>query len=184
MTAAQSEHYTRIAVTLHWLIAAAVLAQIALGWWMIEIPKSPPGVRAGWFNIHKSIGITIGLLVLVRIGWRLTHTPPPLPSTLPAWQRIAAKTSHVMLYLCMIVMPLSGYLGSSFTKFPIIYWGMRLPHWGWDAPALKTLCSQVHVVTVIIFMTLIAIHTAAALKHLLVNRDGVFQRMWPGRSNT
>lgn len=184
MTVAQSEHYTRIAVALHWLIAAAVLAQIALGWWMIEIPKSPPGVRAGWFNIHKSIGITIGLLVLVRLGWRLTHTPPPLPAALPAWQRIAAKTSHVLLYACMIVMPVSGYLGSSFTKFPIIYWGMRLPHWGWDAPALKALCSQVHVVTVIIFMTLIAIHTAAALKHLLVNRDGVFQRMWPGRSKT
>lgn len=174
--------YTRTAIVLHWLIAAAVLAQISLGWWMIDIPKSPPGVRAWWFNVHKSIGLTIGLLVLARIGWRLAHRPPPLPATLPAWQRIAARTSHVMLYVCMIVMPLSGYLGSSFTKYPIKYFGQTLPHWGWDAPGLKELCSQVHFVTVVIFMTLIVIHAAAALKHLLVNRDGVFQRMWPRRA--
>jgi cytochrome b561 len=82
----------------------------------------------------------------------------------------------------MIVMPVSGYLGSSFTKYPIVYWGMRLPHWGWDAPALKALCSQVHFVTVIIFITLIAIHVGAALKHLIIDRDGVFQRMWPRAS--
>ena len=174
--------YTRTAIVLHWLIAVAVLAQIALGLWMIDIPKSPPGVRAYWFNVHKSIGLTIGVLVLVRIGWRLAHRAPPLPPTVPDWQRVAAKASHVLLYGCMIVMPLSGYLGSSFTKYPIKYFGYTLPHWGWEAPGLKELCSQVHLVTVIIFMTLIAVHTAAALKHLFINRDGVFQRMWSWRS--
>jgi len=75
-------------------------------------------------------------------------------------------------------MPVSGYLGSSFTKYPIKYFGYTLPHWGWDAPALKELMSQIHLVTVVIFVTLIAIHITAALKHLFVNRDGVFQRMW------
>ena len=170
--------YTTTAKLLHWLIAVFVFAQIALGMWMIGIPKAPPGIRVYWFNVHKSIGITLGLIILVRLLWRLTHPAPPLPATVPAWQRVAAKISHVMLYVCMIVMPLSGYLGSSFTKYPIVYWGVRLPHWGWEAPALKELCSQVHFVTVIVFMTLIVIHVAAALKHLLVNRDGVFQRMW------
>jgi len=181
----QTSVYTRTAVVLHWLIGVAVLAQITLGLWMITIPKVPIGVRAGWFNVHKSIGITLAVLILVRILWRLTHRAPPLPATVPAWQRVAAKTSHVLLYVCMIVMPLSGYLGSSFTRYPIVYWGVRLPHWGWEAPALKELCSQVHFVTVIVFITLIVIHVAAALKHLLVNRDGVFQRMWriwPGGS--
>jgi len=120
----------------------------------------------------------LGLVILVRLLWRLTHRPPPLPATVPHWQRMAAKASHVMLYICMIVMPLSGYLGSSFTKYPIIYWGTRLPHWGWEAPALKDLASQVHFVTVIIFITLIAIHVSGALKHLLIDRDAVFQRMW------
>ena len=182
--------YTAVAKFLHWLIAAFVFAQISLGLWMIGIPKAPPGIRVYWFNVHKSIGITLGLLILVRLLWRLTHRAPPLPATVPAWQRVAAETSHVLLYVCMIVMPLSGYLGSSFTKYPIVFFGMRLPHWGWEAPALKELCSQVHLVTVTLFITLIAIHITAALKHLLVNRDGVFQRIWrrnlpaPGSTNS
>ena len=182
-SAAGAESYTATAKFLHWLIAVAVFAQISLGVWMIGIPKAPPGIRVYWFNVHKSIGITLGLVILVRLLWRLTHRAPPLPATVPAWQRIAAKASHALLYVCMILMPLSGYLGSSFTKYPIVYFGTRLPHWGWDAPALKELCSQVHLVTVIIFITLITIHVAAAFKHLIINRDGVFQRMWPWRSN-
>lgn len=181
----QTESYTATAKFLHWLIAVAVFAQISLGLWMIGIPKAPPGVRAYWFNVHKSIGITLGVLILLRLLWRLTHRAPPLPATVPRWQRGAAKASHVLLYVCMIVMPLSGYLGSSFTKYPIKYFGYTLPHWGWEAPALKELMSQVHFVTVIVFITLIAIHVSGALKHLLIDRDGVFQRMWrisPDRS--
>jgi len=176
--------YDRVAITLHWLIAAGVFAQIALGWWMIDIPKSPPGLRAGWFNLHKSIGITLGLLILVRLAWRLTHRPPRLPPSLPAWQRAAAAFNHTLLYVCMVVMPVSGYLGSSFTKYPIKYWGYTLPRWGWDAPVLKELTSQIHYATVGIFMVLIALHVAAALRHALLGRDGVFERMWawPRRS--
>jgi cytochrome b561 len=171
--------YTRTALFLHWLIAIAVFVQVGLGLWMIGIPKSPPGIRAYWFNVHKSIGITIGLLVLVRLAWRLAHRPPALPDTLAVWQRTAAKISHYALYVCMIVMPLSGYLGSSFTKYPIKYFGYTLPHWGWEAPALKELMSQLHFVTACVFITLIVIHIAAALKHRFVDRDGVFERMFP-----
>ncbi len=171
-----SARYTRVAIVLHWLIALGVIWQIAIGWSMIEIPKSPPGVRAYWFNIHKSIGLTLGMLILLRIVWRLTHGAPPLPATLPAWQRLAARASHFGLYACMIIMPLSGYLGSSFTKYPIKYFGHTLPHWGWDSPAYKEICSQVHFVAVIVFMSLMAIHIAAAVKHMLA-RDGVMQRI-------
>ena len=172
-----TERYTRVAIILHWLIALGVLWQIALGWSMIEIPKNPPGVRVYWFNFHKSIGLTLGMLILLRIVWRITHGAPPLPAHIPNWQRLAAKASHFGLYACMIVMPLSGYLGSSFTKYPIKYFGYTLPHWGWDAPAYKEICSQVHYITVIVFMTLIAIHFLAAVKHMLA-RDGVIRRMW------
>ena len=180
MRYAQVESYNRTAIVLHWLIAALVFAQLALGWWMIDIPKSPPGVRAYWFNIHKSIGITLGILILARLAWRLSHRPPPLPASVAPWQRTAARVSHWLLYACMLAMPISGYLGSSFTKYPIKYWGFTLPHWGWEDAALKTLMSQIHYGAAWLFMALIAIHLAAALKHALIARDGVFQRMWFG----
>jgi cytochrome b561 len=177
----QEPAYTRTAVILHWLIAICVIAQIALGLWMIGIPKDPPGLRAWWFNLHKSIGLTLGILILVRVGWRLTHRAPPLPDTMPRWERIAASANHLLLYACMIVQPVSGYLGSSFTKYPIIYFGNKLPHWGWDAPALKAICSTVHLTSATLLIALIALHIAAALKHRFVDRDRVFQRMWSWR---
>jgi cytochrome b561 len=171
--------YHPVSIALHWLIVLLVLAQLALGWWMIDIPKSPPGPRAWWFNLHKSIGLTIGVLMLARLGWRLTHAAPPLPHSMPRWQRNAAHTSHFLLYACLILQPLWGYLGSTFTKYPIKYFGVTLPHWGWDSPALKDLFSALHLGTAWLLMAVLAVHIGAALKHLLVDRDGVFQRMWP-----
>lgn len=170
-------HYTPTAKVLHWLIAVFAFAQLSLGVWMIGIPKSPPGVRASWFNLHKSIGITLGLVIVLRLAWRLTHPAPPLPETIPPWQRTLAKYCHFALYVCMVVIPVSGYLGSSFTNYPIKYFGHTLPQWGWDSPALKELCSQVHLTAIVTFVALIALHLAAVLKHLIIDRDGIFQRM-------
>ncbi len=175
------ERYGRVEMALHWAIALLALFQIGLGWWMIELPKSPPGLRAGWFNLHKSIGITLGLLMLARLGWRLGHVPPALPASLPRWQARAARLSHGLLYAALILQPLVGYLGSSFTRYPVKYFGATLPHWGWEAPALKQLCSNVHFALACLITALVALHIAAALKHL-VARDGVFERMWPRRA--
>ncbi len=171
--------YHPFAIALHWVIALLVFAQIALGWWMQEIPKSPPGLRAGWFNLHKSIGLTIGMLMLLRLGWRLRHPPPPLPASMPRWQAGAARASHFLLYACLMVQPLWGYLGSSFTSYPIKIFDVALPHWGWDFPALKDFFSALHLGTAYLLMTVLALHVAAALKHLLVDRDEIFGRMWP-----
>jgi cytochrome b561 len=170
--------YDRIAVSLHWLIAAGVVAQIALGWWMIDIPKLPAGVRASWFNLHKSIGLTLAALIVVRIIWRLTHRPPALPTSVPRWQTRAAAVSHALMYACMILMPLAGYLGSIYSGYPIKYFGSTLPGWGWKDEALKEFFSTVHYSTAWLFMTLISLHVAAAMKHLL-DRDDIFARMWP-----
>ena len=175
------ERYDRVAMVLHWTIAVLALFQIGLGWWMLDLPKSPPGLRAGWFNVHKSIGMTIGLLMLARLGWRLSHVAPALPASLPRWQARAARLSHGLLYAALIAQPLVGYLGSSFTRYPIKYFGVTLPHWGWDAPALKQVCSNVHFALACLISVLIVLHVAAALKHFLA-RDGVFQRMWPRRA--
>jgi cytochrome b561 len=156
----------------------AILGQFALGWWMIDVPKDPPGVRAWWFNLHKSIGITLAALVVLRLLWRLGHPGPSLPGTLPRMQRIAAAGTHWALYACMLVMPLSGYLGSSFSKYPIKYFGNALPHWGWDWPAAKAFLSNVHLAAAWLLAALIAVHVVAALRHAL-RRDGLFSRMWP-----
>ncbi len=171
--------YTKVAVTLHWLIAALVIVQLILGWSMIEIPKEPVGVRAFWFNLHKSIGMSIALLVVVRIAWRVRHPAPPLPASVPAWQRRAAAASHALLYACLVGMPLAGFLGSTFSGYPIKYFGIAPPQWGFKSDPLKAFFSVVHLGFAWVFMALIALHTSAALKHLLINRDGVFWRMWP-----
>jgi len=177
-----ADRYTRTAMILHWLIAAGVFAQFALGWWMKGIPNDPPGVQAYWYNVHKSIGLTIGMLVIARILWRLRHSPPALPGSMPAWQRKLAFANHIGLYACMVVMPVAGYLGSSFTRYPIRYWGMVLPKWGWDAPALKEICSTVHLIAAVTFMMLVAIHLLAVLKHALIDRDAIWRRMFPFNS--
>ena len=176
---ATGTRYTNVAVTLHWLIAALVVAQLVLGWWMIEIPKQPVGVRAFWFNLHKSIGMTIALLVLVRVAWRARHPAPPLPAGVPIWQQRAAAISHALLYACLLGMPLAGFLGSTYSGYPIRYFGITLPTWGYKSDPLKAFFSAVHLGFAWVFMTLIAMHTAAALKHLLLDRDAVFWRMWP-----
>jgi cytochrome b561 len=171
--------YTTVAVTLHWLIAILVMTQLTLGWTMIEIPREPVGVRAYWFNLHKSIGITIALLAIVRLLWRWSHPAPPLPASVPLWQRRAAAVSHALLYVCLIGMPLIGFLGSTFSGYPIKYFGITLPEWGYKSDELKSLFSAVHLALAWIFMTLIAVHVSAAVKHVLVDRDRVFWRMWP-----
>jgi cytochrome b561 len=167
--------YSRVAIALHWLIALALLADLVLGWWMLELPKAPPGLRAGWFNAHKSIGICIFMAVLVRMMWRAAH-PVPEPSSLPAWQRMAAHATHGLLYLCMIAVPLSGYLGSTFTRYPVLFFGMALPQWNRDWPAAKALMSTVHTASSWLLVALVAMHTAASLWHW-VRRDGIAARM-------
>lgn len=172
------QRYSTVAIALHWLIAAFVFWQIYLGWWMIEIPKYPVGVRVGWFNLHKSIGLSIALLIVLRLAWRLRHAPPALPASVPRWQARAARVNHFLLYAALLLQPLVGYLGSSFSGYPIKYFGVTLPGWGWNAPALKDFLSGVHFALAWLISALVLLHVAAAIAHL-ARRDGVFQRMLP-----
>jgi cytochrome b561 len=173
--------YTTIAIVLHAVLAIGLLYQLGLGVWMDSVPKTPTGLRAGWFNWHKSIGMVLGLLILVRALWRLTHASPALPSTTPRWQIHAARWNHATLYACMIAMPVSGFLGSSFTKYPIKFFDFPLPRL-WEASAeLKALFGSIHTVASYVFMAAVAIHILAAVWHA-VQRDGVVSRMLPQRS--
>ena len=119
--------YDRIAISLHWLIAVGVVAQIALGWWMIDIPKLPAGVRAYWFNLHKSIGMTLAVLIVARVVLAPDSSTAPLPSTMPRWQVRAARCQPHAAVRLHDRMPLAGYLGSIFSGYPIKYFGTACP---------------------------------------------------------
>ncbi|MFO1313703.1 MAG: cytochrome b [Burkholderiales bacterium] len=176
-----SERYTRTAVALHWLIALAVTAQFTWGWYMQSIPKQPPGIRADAFNLHKSVGLTILALMIVRALWRWRHAPPPLPA-MPAWQSALARSVHVALYACLFVMPIAGYLGSVWSGYPVKYFGITLPAWGGKDETLKNAMSLLHFATSWCLLAAVLLHVAGALKHWLVDRDGLVSRMGIGRA--
>ena len=177
---ASEARYTRVAIALHWLVAALVLVQVAWGWGMQEIPKQPPGLRADAFNVHKSIGLTIFALMLVRLGWRLRHPPPPLPP-LPRWQSMLARGNHAVLYVALFVMPIAGYLGSVFSGYPVKAFGVTWTAWGWKDDSIKAAMSLVHLWTSWVLVGAIGLHLAGVAKHAIVERDGLMRRMWPGR---
>jgi len=171
-----SERYSRTAIALHWVIALAVIGQFSWGWVMQTIPKQPPGLRADAFNLHKSIGLTILALMCLRALWRWRHPPPPLPA-MPAWQSRLARVTHVVLYVALFAMPLAGYLGSVFSGYPVKYFGVALPAWGWKDEALKNFMSAAHFTVSWILLCAVALHVAGALKHWLWDRDGLVARM-------
>lgn len=168
--------YTRAAIVLHWLIAALLLAQIAFGWFLEGIARGTPA-RGLYVNLHKSTGLTLALLILARVFWRIVHRPPQLPSFMPVWERQAAQWSHAGLYMCMLGMPLSGYIASNFSKYGVkLFNVVRLPPWGADNARIYATFNTIHIVLSYLFVALIVLHVLAALRHA-VRRDGVLARM-------
>jgi len=168
--------YGRVAVGLHWLLVLAVFYQLALGLWMIDLPKVPVGLRAAWFNWHKSIGLVIGLLMCLRLTWRVTHALQDDGLKMPRWQHLLSKSNHFCLYVTLLLMPLSGFLGSNFTPYPVKFFGWVLPRFLEPSSELKSLCSVVHAYTSYTLIALIVLHLLGALWHG-VKRDGVLSRM-------
>lgn len=171
------DKYNRAAIVLHWFMAFMLIAQFAFGLWMEEIPKDPPGVRAYWFNLHKSFGLILGFLVLYRLGWRITHSVPPHMPHMPDWQAKVAKLTHALMYVVMIMLPLSGFLGSSFSQYPVKFFGYPLPRLWEPQSELKALCSEVHETTAWALAALLALHVLAVAWHVVVKRDGLLKRM-------
>jgi len=174
--------YDRVQVILHWTIAVIILAMIGLGVFMVELPKQselPPGeesVRSFYFLLHKSLGLTAALLIIVRIGWRLTHKAPALPDSISKWQQKASAAVHGLLYLLMLAMPLTGYLQSMYSKYHTKFWGIELPRLADADKAMKATFSEVHEILAFTFVALIAIHVLAAVKHR-ISGSGIMERM-------
>jgi cytochrome b561 len=177
----RAPRYPQTVVVLHWVVAIAVIGLIVLGWWMQAIPKEPVGPRADAYNLHKSIGLSVLVLMLLRLAWRVSHRPPALPP-LPAWQETSARLVHVLLYLLMFVVAFGGYLGSAVSGFPVKFFGFVLPGWLPGNAVLKEACTIVHLWSSWGLAAAVAMHVAATLYHEWVLRDGLLSRMGFGTS--
>jgi cytochrome b561 len=179
---ARRSRYDRVTAWLHWAIGALLLAEIAFGLLLDEIAPRGTPARAGVINLHKSVGIVLGVLIVLRIGWRLAHAAPPWPASMSVARRRAADLGHVALYACMLVAPLAGYLGSNFSTYGVRFFGVVLPPWGPDSPRVYAALVGVHDASTYLLLALTIGHVVLALKHALVERDGVFDRIVPWSS--
>ncbi|UAJ12579.1 cytochrome b [Polymorphobacter megasporae] len=175
----QLTRYSRTAILLHWSIATCVLATIPIGWYGATF-KTAAGQSAT--NLHKSIGIAILALTLVRVAWRLGHRPPPLPTAMTPMMRRIARATHVLFYVLLLVLPLSGWWMSSavpvrhafgFGLFDVPF--LPVPR-GWASAGGAHF---IHVNLAWLMVGLAVLHILAALRHRFIERDGVLTRMLP-----
>jgi cytochrome b561 len=189
--------YTKTAVVLHWLIAICIFGMFALGWYMSDLPKEAPkqmaydlfdwGIytwqlseeaspRTFYFNLHKSLGITIFALIIIRILWRLTHKSPALLDSYKAWERKLATGAHHLLYLLMIALPLSGIIMATYSKYGIKWFGIDFIK-GLDNAAMRDIFKEVHEIVGALILLVVIIHIIGALKHKFIDKDDTIRRM-------
>lgn len=176
--------YNRVAKILHWLLAIAIIGMIIFGWLLDDVPRGP--TKFTLMQLHKSIGITILLLSLVRLGWRLSHNAPPLPAGMARWEIAVAHITHVALYVFMIGVPLAGWamVSTSPLNIPTMLYGV-LP-WP-NLPILSDMASrelshsfgEAHELMAYTTAALVVLHIGAALKHHFISRDDILLRMAP-----
>ena len=175
---ASLNRYTTPAIALHWLIALLIFAGFGLGVVMTDIPGLTP-TKLRYYSYHKWIGVTVFLLAVVRVTWRLTHRPPPLPP-MSTWQRASANLAHAALYALMLIIPLAGYLYSYAAGVPVVYFGLiELPPLITPNPAHKDIFKYSHIWLNYVMGVLVIIHIAAALWHQFAQHDGLLRRMLP-----
>lgn len=189
--------YTKTAKVLHWLIAIGIFGMFALGWYMSDLPKEAPkqmaydlfdwGIytwqlseevspRTLYFNLHKSIGITLFALIILRVLWRITHKPPALLSSYKDIERKLANGAHHLLYLLMVALPLSGLIMAVSSKYGVKWFGMEFIK-GLDNTPMRELFKEVHGITGFIILLVIILHILGALKHKFIDKDETLKRM-------
>lgn len=188
MKSAIQARYSLVAIVLHWLIALAILGNIALAWWFNTLHGA---AKIEPVQLHKSIGITVLVLTSARVAWRLAVPPPRLPEYVIGWQKALSQTVHLLFYLVMFGMPLTGWAFSSASPlihvFPIVLFHLvpwpaigpltSLPHD--QMKAAHQLFLAGHSLLAKLTYGLVALHVAAALKHQFIDRDDVVARMIP-----
>ena len=173
--------YDPVARALHWLVAGLAVVVVALG---LAIPGAPRETdsRALLMLLHRSVGLSILALMVLRALWRLGHQPPPLPGHLPRIEALAAHADHALLYLLFLIMPLSGYLNAAAAGHWVSFFGIvAIPPLAPENDRLSHIADAVHLAGQFLIYALVAVHVAAALMHAVVRRNGILERMLPLR---
>jgi len=171
--------YTGVAIGLHWLLALLIAGTFVVGLYMADLPVSPSRIKL--YSYHKWAGVTILALSLLRLVWRLTHRPPA-DVAMPGWQAKAAHVTHWALYALFFLVPLAGWAYSSAAGFPVVWFGvLQLPDFVPVDKALAEMLKERHEMLAWAMAVLVLLHVAGALKHQLIDKDGLLDRMRPGR---
>ena len=190
MQRAPYPRYTGLAIILHWIVAILLIGNILLA---LSADYIPDGYVRPVIDLHKSVGISVLGLVVLRILWRLSHPPPVLPTIYGPWERLAAHAAHSALYLVMLALPISGWMHDSAWKgaatHPMLLYGLiPWPRIGWIETiephykeTLHMVFFEVHAYAAYAFYALLALHIVGALKHQFWDRERELQRMLPGR---
>ena len=192
-----STKYTKTAIILHWLIGFGIVFMFLLGWYMCDLPKEAAkasnydlfdlGIytwqlseevspRTFYFNLHKSIGITLLGFIAFRVFWRLTHPAPALIKTMKAWEKKLANATHHALYLIMVLLPLSGLTMALYSKYGVKWFGISLAE-GLGNKGVRDFFKETHEAIGILLLILLVLHILAVIKHTFVNKDGTLKRM-------
>lgn len=173
--------YTYTAIALHWLMALLIIATFFLGLTMVDMPGITP-TKLKYFNWHKWMGVTVLGLAVLRVLWRLAHKAPPLPATMPRWERLGAELGHFGLYALMFAVPLSGYFYSLASGYKVVYLGMfPLPVLMDANPELKPILKTSHYLLTMGLAVLVSVHVLAVIKHQFIDRNNILKRMLPCR---
>lgn len=181
--------YTAVAILLHWLVAAGILALIVMGLIMTQWPGAiGPMETFKLYQLHKSIGITVLLLAVVRLAWRLVRRPPALPAGMTVAERGAAHGLHWLLYGLMLGLPLTGWAVVSASPFnlpTVLYSLIPWPDLPWlshlaNKAAVSQALGRLHAYGAWLLIGLLVLHLGAVFRHQLIKRDGILSRMWPG----
>jgi cytochrome b561 len=168
--------------TLHWLIVVLIIVQVTLGLTAVQLPHGER--QLAFFAYHKSVGITVLALAIIRLAWRWLNPIPELPPTLKPYERVLARFTHAALYVLLFAMPLTGWTMSSARGFPVSWFGfLQLPDLVHKSKPLYNALVDTHAALACALGVVVALHIAGALKHHLVLKDDVLRRMLPFPGN-
>jgi len=173
------QKYNTTAIIIHWLMAIMIIVMIVLGIYMTGLEKGSDE-RSWFFALHKSIGLTLALLAIIRLVWKFCSKSPALPDYVAPLQRKMATATHHLLYLMMFIQPVTGYISSSFSGYKTKFWGIPLPHWGSKQPDLNQLFTTIHEISAFCLIGLLILHIAGVIYHLHKKENDLFKRMWFG----